>query len=78
MSYRTNDKLHVVLALTIGITGIIVGGLAFGSWWYAGRLGGGDFWGMFALALILTVVAVALVGVAAWAIVDVVRVRRAQ
>lgn len=80
MSYRTNDKLHVVLACGIGLVAILTGGIGGGCWWQLFAKtpldGSPNFWVMLSLAVVITVVALIMLAVSVWAIVDVVRVRR--
>ena len=80
MSYRTNDRLHVVFAVAIGLFALPVGGVAALCWWQlfarAPLADALDFWVAFGLAAILTIVALGMVLVLAWVLVDVVRVRR--
>lgn len=80
MSYRTNNRLHVVLAIAIGLFALPVGGAAGLCWWQLFARtpldGNPDFWVMFALAAVLTIATAAMIAASVWVVFDVWRTRR--
>jgi uncharacterized membrane protein len=79
VSYRTSDRLHVVMGTLFLLLGVIAGAIAGGSWWYWSTLRQpeGDV-AMFWVSVIVTISAAALGVLGTWVLVDVVRVRREE